>query len=348
MLKPALKIIGGMVAIALALELILHFLPVKYELDRVTSEPPDPIVTAKPNSSYFYSEGWNLRAPQKGRVNASGFAANTEYDKNRDNIAIVGDSYVESTMTKPGLRYHELLNARSTLGVYGFGRSGADVGEYMAMAQWVVRQWHPKVILFNLIETDVSNASVGGRGDHLLKAKDGQCVLEATERKDANIINTIKKSNLLRYFIYNLDVTQWYIKTFIKSGPTQPTKASDSSGQLAQQRTISQCFLDQIGGYASLPKNRIIFVIDAHRSNLYKGVANQTRDIDVLATMAEQEGFPVIRLDGFFKAAYDSTHLRADMSPRDWHWSEAGQALVANAVCAYNSHANIHPGLCAR
>ncbi len=282
-------------------------------------------------------------------MNGSGFASNVEYEKDVENIAIIGDSYVESTMTKPGLRYHELLNSRSSLGVYGYGRAGADVGEYMAVAQWVTRQWNPSAIIFNMTETDISNAGTGGRGNHLLKSKDGECILEATKREDGNLMHLVKKSNLLRYFLYNLDFTQWYMNIFKKSIPShQVSKVLDHGTQREQQAALGKCFLDQISSYANLPKNRILFVIDAHRANIYKGVAYKTRDIDIFATMAEQEGFPVIRLDGMFKAAYEATNQRADRSPRDWHWNEAGQALVAKAICDYNRHANLHPGLCAR
>ena len=316
---------------ALAVELTLNLFPVNTGLLRTPLLDPESVVRNVPGTRFTYSKGWNFRNSIQGRINGAGFLSDREYLPATPNIAVVGDSYVEAQMIATGDRLSDQLQV--ALGgapeVYGFGRAGADLGEYLALSKWIAREFHPEVLVFLINDGDLTGATYGARGDHYFRIADGNCVLESTPRAESRLHNVLRQSKLFDYLLYNLDLAQWYMLNIAKKlDVPQPSAAMAP----ALNRQALDCFLTRITQVTGLPSKRIYFLIDPARDAIYDKRPQPVRDTDVLAQVAESKDFPVVRLLGAFEAEYRDTQQRLDFLPIDGHWNPKGHRLAAQTL----------------
>ena len=92
------------------------------------------------------------------RINNAGWNSPIDYQSKgeRDRIAVIGDSYVEAFQIDITESYPYLLS--NALGadyeVYSFGISGAPLSQYLNLSRYVVSEFDPDVLIFNVVHND--------------------------------------------------------------------------------------------------------------------------------------------------------------------------------------------------
>ena len=90
----------GIGVMLLVIEGVIRLLPV---IDGTYAADPRaswPVHTMIPDSQYTYSSGWNLQNVHRGRINNYGYASPHDYVPGRGDVAVFGDSYIESLMNE--------------------------------------------------------------------------------------------------------------------------------------------------------------------------------------------------------------------------------------------------------
>ena len=164
-MKPSVLIsrtaalVAGIVGTLLLLEVVLRLLPVLSGTYAAEPRASWPVHTMIPDSSFTYSTGWNLQNIRHGQINNYGYVAPFNYvrvsDEKQDtgpegNIAVFGDSYVESQMNDYRDTLQGSLNEylRTPRTVLNFGSAGAEMPDYLGIAPLVRRDFSPEWAVF--------------------------------------------------------------------------------------------------------------------------------------------------------------------------------------------------------
>lgn len=331
MKRIALVILGCLATVA-GMEIVLRGLPVATGMAYEPTSADSPVMRGKPNYDYVYSKGWNFRMVQHGRLNNFGYPAETDYTPGARSVLVIGDSYIEGLMLPPSARLQSQLEGLlgQSVPIYGLGRSGSELSQYLGVAHWGSTVFKPEAIVFNLVEHDVDNSLKKKIGDYNFDLRDGACRLDRSDRvAPAAIVQQASKSMVGGYFRRNLKLVEGIKSTVSALSPSVPVVASAEVDRSAE---ISQCFFRLVGDMTGLPKERLIFVIDGDSPAIYSGKPSKRRDIDSFADLAEAAGYPVIRMQAVFQRDYASARASYDFRPIDAHWNGHAHRLAAQAV----------------
>lgn len=338
-MKRIVSILGGMLLVAVLGEAALRFFPVITSMEYRATTPDDPIVRGKADSEYVFSKGWNFRLAHRGHLNNFGYPADRNYETGQRNIVVIGDSYIEGLMVAPEERLQSRLEAMLAPGtrVYGLGRSGQELPQYLGVAQWAGRVFEPDAIVINLIAGDLDNAQVRTPGDYYFALGEGgnTCELGHTERfPKPQWTELARDSALINYLLYNLRFSE-AVATAKKSLFGAVAAPAKTEAEIdGRRRAVAACFLERIGS-VGLPKERLIFILDGYTPAIYDPRTKAPlRDIDVFADAAEREGYPVIRLQPILLRDHAASKGRYDFRPVDAHWNGRTHQLAAEAVHA--------------
>lgn len=335
MKRIALVILGSLAAVA-GLEGVLRCMPVATSMAYQPTSADAPIMRGKPNYDYVYSKGWNFRAAHRGHLNNFGYPADTDYDPGKRNVLVIGDSFIEGLMLDPSARLQSQLEGLldHSASVYGLGRSGSELSQYLGVARWAAGIFKPEAIVFNLVAEDVASSLNRRPGDHHFDVRDGACRLERTERAaQPAVIAYARQSMVYEYFFNNLKLLD-SINRFRRAALAGSANSGGGGEVVDLTPAASRCFLQLVGDMTGLPKDRLVFVINGDTPSVYSGKPVKRRDIDDFADLAEAAGYPVIRMQEVFQRDYAVAHSRFDFRPIDAHWNERAHRLAAEAVAA--------------
>lgn len=343
----------------LLLEASLHFLPVYDSLNAQAVNSAQPVARYATNRSFTYSVGWNLAVPNRGKTNNDGFVSDQIYLENdpRPLLAVVGDSFVEALVVP----YRQTVTARlaEQLGTngraYSFAMSRSAFPQYLAYAKYAREKYRAAAATFIIVGNDFDESHMEFRSDpwagRLHYFQDGANGKLEVVRKDYQPTlsrQLLSKSALLRYLYFNLhaDAT---VKNLWKGGfgskkdTAQQTFVGNTSTEQSPRRMqVSyqsvDTFLDLLPSYTGFPKDRILFVLDGLRPQVYTagGVESvKTTYLAILQTyfleQARKRGYEVIDLNPIMQADFKKNGKRFEQ-PEDFHWSGEGHRLAAETI----------------
>lgn len=331
----------GFVGALLALELALRALPV---IDGIYAADPRaswPIHTIIPGSKYTSSSGWNFQNVHRGSVNNYGYVSPFDYLPGSGGIAVIGDSYIESTMNDYGDTLQGALagELRTPRNIMNFGMAGAEMPHYLGTAEIVAREFQPDWAVFLITLGDFTRGFAADPGYfHWHDGGDSPIAL-APELNRSALTKFVRSLALVRYLRGNLalapsQLVQW------KRG-VEASRECRPGVLSKKDEALLDAFADRLPKALGLPPDRVILVFDSDRKAVYAGkseaealrcapraaVANQR-----LAQLARDRGMHVIDSYPVFQDYYRRHRLPLDRAPLDPHWNPTAHRLMAGEV----------------
>lgn len=346
-------VVGSVLFSLLIIEIALRFLPVCSSMQKLPVDQHNPILRFPSNQRFTYAKGWNFEILNYGRFNNYGFVNNQDYQSNPEDLllAVIGDSYVEALMVpyEQSLqgRLAELYKGKGK--VYSFGISGSQLAQYVAMAEYVWREFHPQGLVFVIIGNDFDESLVQVRsGLHLFKrhSQDQSLSLIRTDYQPTALETILKHSAVVRYLWSTVGVggltrlPQWFTRSEVLY--VGNTSRDASLERVRDSRLVVDSFFSELSRRVELEPARIQFVVDGMRPQLYSPedlLKAQGSYFDLIRQYfietAILKGYEVIDLQSPFIARHDKDGARFEF-PTDGHWNGLGHQVAADAVSASN------------
>lgn len=346
-------VVGSVLFSLLIIEIALRFLPVCSSMQKLPVDQHNPILRFPSNQRFTYAKGWNFEILNYGRFNNYGFVNNQDYQSNPEDLllAVIGDSYVEALMVpyEQSLqgRLAELYKGKGK--VYSFGISGSQLAQYVAMAEYVWREFHPQGLVFVIIGNDFDESLVQVRsGLHLFKrhSQDQSLSLIRTDYQPTVLETILKHSAVVRYLWSTVGVgdltrlPQWFTRSEVLY--VGNTSRDASLERVRDSRLVVDSFFSELSRRVELEPARIQFVVDGMRPQLYSPedlLKAQGSYFDLIRQYfietAILKGYEVIDLQSPFIARHDKDGARFEF-PTDGHWNGLGHQVAADAVSASN------------
>lgn len=332
----------GVVATLLLLEVLIRLTPVIAGTYAADPRADWPVHTMIPDTTYTYSTAWNLQNVHRGRINNYGYASPHDYRKGAADIAVFGDSYVESMMnayedTLPGVL--ESLLGRE---VYSFGMSGAEMPDYLGTAALVGREFSPRWGVFVITAGDFTRGFNAAPGYFEWAASQSPPVRLEPEVHRSTLAKFLRTVGLVRYLRGNL-VFRAEEVVKLRRGADHVAGISSCQHEVLskEDEALLKGFVDGLPSALALPPDKVILVFDADRKRIYAGAGSastpacQTRALlanQRVASLAREAGIEVIDTEPLFRRHFEAGRGPLDRSPLDAHWNPAAHRLVAEAV----------------
>jgi hypothetical protein len=341
----------GCLALLVALEVALRFLPVNGGL---MSEPVDagkPVRRFTPNREITWSRGWNFSIVNRIRVNNAGYVNNQDYfgDDPKPLIAVVGDSYVEAAMVPYADTLHGRLAASLAprARVYSFAASGAPLSQYVVWAREAREIWKATALIVVVVgnDFDESLAAVkqGPGFHHYERNPEGALELRRFDYRPNPMREVVRASALSRYLFFNLQVLHHAARVkqmFSSASGVTPqqfagnTAVSADAERLSASREAISAFLRDTVAVAGWRPEQVLFLLDGFRVpgnalRLERSYFAQMRTHFMQAARAA--GFEVLDLDPAFFAAWRTEGGSFDF-PTDGHWNARAHGIAADAA----------------
>lgn len=361
----------GTVLAFLALELLLRFLPVNEPFnspESVTEE--NPILHFIPNGEFTFSRGFDFALVNTLRTNNLGFVNDQDYvvEGIRPLVAVVGDSYVEAAMVSS----EETIQGRLARGVdghgriYSFGASGAPLSQYLAYSSYARDLFAPEAFIFVIVSNDFDESMVSYRCapgfHHFFVDPNGHAELRLVEFRPTHptLLHALASRlglgrwALVRHLRTNLPMLEQTVIQLLKgqeNAYVSQTLASVEAVRLEAARTAARLFLERIPEASGLPRERILFVVDGIRPNLYdqESMARARGSYwelirEEFMTAARILGHEVVDMQDRFTQDFAVRHQPFEF-PTDGHWNGHGHAVAAEAVLESRMFNTLFPGL---
>jgi hypothetical protein len=335
---------AGIVAVLLVTEGVIRVLPVIAGTYAADPRESWPVHTMIPNSQYTYSVGWNLQNVHRGHINNYGYASPHDYQPGRGDIAVFGDSYVESMMNDYGDSLPGALDGllEPEREVLSFGMAGAEMPDYLGTAPLVRAEFSPDWAVFLITAGDFTrgfNASPGYFEWDMRRSPPIRLVPEIHRSDLSKFMRTV---GLVRYLRGNLTFRPGELIQ-LRRGAEHVAGTSQCHDEVLskQDEELLQAFARELPRSLELPPARIILVFDADRRRIYAGSraaatpvcrAREQLSRDYLMELSRTQGMRVIDAEPLFRQHFEAGLGPLDRSPLDAHWNPAAHHLVAREV----------------
>ena len=329
------------------LEGVLRFLPVTNTGLYAVADPVYRINHFQPGSTVEWSSGWKFAARTTKPMNNYGYAMDQDFlPHSRPALGIIGDSFVEALQVGNKEAVHGLLASAAGGGasVYGVGSSGAQLPTYLAYADFLRREFGTQTMAFVIIANDFDESPCPAatiRGDtwcfDMGPAAAPALVLK-TQPPRSWLRQTLSHSALLRYLSFNLGVNplQFFAQGAPAGGYVGNVPRSLPPDRVAAARASVDAFFHALPAKSGLPPDRIAFLMDGIRQDLYSGRNEGAGSFfdemrHYFMAGARSRGYEVIDLQPAFRADYARFNQRFDY-PTDHHWNALGHWVAADAL----------------
>ena len=335
-----------MVVFLLLLEGTMQLLPVPSALKTPPVNADNPVYRLRANREFVNSMGWSLEAPVTRRVNNEGFVNDQDYvaGDTRPLLAVVGDSYVEANY----IPYEETINAAlagaagTGRRVYSFGVSGGPLSQYLVWADHARARFAPSHMVFVIIANDFDESLAAYRVfpgfHHFVDSEDGALTLQRFDFEVSQVRALVRNSALARYLFYNVRLPARLRVLFGEDDYAGNTAASAEARRIADSERAVAAFLDLLPGRSGLPRDRILFLVDGLRPELYDPAARAAaagsyaaRMFDHFIAEARARGYETADLEPRFRTAFERDGERFEFT-YDAHWNGHGHRVAADAV----------------
>ncbi|MBA5637124.1 hypothetical protein H3H37_08650 [Duganella sp. LX20W] len=342
-----LRILGGMglgvLAVALALELLCRCLPVVSGLRVESTGGEQRFSRYLPRLPYTYSFGWALDNARQGRTNAQGFNNSADF-QDHAKVLVIGDSFIESLMLDYPQTVQGNLDRMLGGGVFAASASGNGLADSLELARYYVPRIHPANVVLFVEETDVGGLlDAPGRGHSGFVLTPAGPVMEHHPYREAQAKQLALRSALVRYVYYNLKLRDWVQGQWAAPAPV-PAAATASAGAgeggkdggLGARAVALQYYLDQLHQLGDRAGVRFIFLVDGNRKAMYAGRAGAHlwpgQDRELFIAAARRSGFAVVDTQPVFSQHWAEVHERVDFLPMDGHWNAVAHHLAAQQL----------------
>jgi len=339
----------GLLALVLIAELGLRLLPVTEPKCLTEVNEASPVLRYEPDRTFTLSAGWRFHRIHEVHSNNYGFISPVDYTKDDDSplLAVVGDSFVEAfavPMTRTFAR--RLANELPGHRIYTFGVSGAALSQYLVYASFVRDEFAPDALIITVVGNDFDE-SLRKYGDHrgfhqFVEDADGRLVLRRADLENSPGKLIARNSRLLTYAFFNLELPN-RLKSVFRGGDDEArwvgnTDARADPERIADSKRVVEAFLQRLPRSAGLEPERILFLVDGMRPQLYEpGALDRVRDSyfgrmrRFFIDRAVEAGFEVVDLQPVFaeQARRDGRHFEF---PDDAHWNEHAHEVIAGVV----------------
>lgn len=349
---PMAAVFLGLFSVLLFLEILFRMLPTNEGLDVLPVNAQNPIMRFRENRDLTWSAGWDFRIVANKHSNNYGFLNNQDYSTiaKLPLLAIIGDSYVEAAQVQNQVALHGVLSreAAGRARVYSFGASGAALPTYLAYGRYVADTFKSSAMVFVIVGNDFHESSILYKSApgyyYFTPGPQGGTRLLRKDYLPSFMVRTAKKSALLRYMALNLKLSERTFKgLFVPSRAKTKrfvgnTEAEAGAQRLRVSKRAVEDFLRLLPQMTGLNGDRILFVMDAMRPQIYDNKALDAARgsfFDIMRRYfmdaAKRQNHEVIDLQPVFIEDYKKNSLRFDF-PSDLHWNAQGHRLAAEAI----------------
>jgi hypothetical protein len=357
-LLPLLSILIGLLLTLILLELIFRVLPTRESLKVLPVNSNNPVIRFTPNRDVIWSSGVGFSIITKKHVNNYGFLNDQNYSKEATSplLAIIGDSYVAAKQVENNESMHGILSSKTKKKgrVYSFASSGSPLSTYLAYSEYT-KQFNPKGLAFIIIGNDFDESLLKYKKDpafHYFQQKENRLVLTRVDYHSSFIKDIARKSALIRYLTYNAPLKALLGAT--KGTPIDKkikyvgnTQAGFTQERLEDSQNAVNRFFELLPTKTNLPKEKILFVLDGIRPNLYtKQSLKESRGsyFDIMRQYfiktATTKGYEVLDMQPHFIKAHQEDNRTFEF-PTDAHWNKEGHKLVAEKMANSNVYKEI-------
>jgi hypothetical protein len=324
-LTISLSLAVGIITTILGLELLMQLLPVKNDRHFAANDISQPVIRGTV-SSIIEPIDWKFSQTHRRRVNNYGFVDDRDYQPNSAPIAIIGDSYVQSAM----LPYQDTLQGKlsSKIGnkvpVYSFGTPVYPLSGYLGTAEYVDREFKPRVYIFLLTKGDLIDSLQPQDGTYFLDTPNGK--LRFKDAKVSSGKRLASKSALYRYLYQQI----YFNPKNILPQQFNHNLAENSKSTTAAYEQISWRLLDLFAAKTKVTPQNTIFIIDSDRKSMYDNSISDRDELSTFKRIGIERGYKVVDTQDLFNTYYQRTHKRLDFIPTDFHWNASAHQLVVD------------------
>ena len=332
-----------LLTIFLFFEIILFFLPVREPTNSIKQSTTS-ILRIQQNYTYTYSVGPFFEIQSIKKTNNYGYNSNFDYELNKADILVVGDSYVDAQEVNNEEAFHHILKKKLKVNVYQLSHSSSNLAQYYKFAEFGYKNFKPKIIIYNVVANDYIN-SVPGKYNFNLN--NGEIFLKDIDYPEKKLIHkVVLKSNFARYLYYNIRPhhrINYFLKlknkNFEGNIPCEYTDLEFNDGKKSFDLFLkyNQKFINQ--------GIKIIIVFDPIRSKLYSGKTQNcgfNKGEDSLAVEMRNYSIQKVKPDGIytldleptFRKAYEIDKIKFEFK-NDLHWNKYTHNLVADRIIEY-------------
>jgi hypothetical protein len=294
----------------------------------------------------LYTIGPKAKQRASWHINNAGWNSPIEFekDKERQRIAIIGDSYVEALQVNADDSFtghlRRLISQEAQVDVYAFGISGATLSQYLQMARYIRINFNPDIFVFNVVHNDFDDSlcAVKRQPGMLCLENDRGMLREAAimPYEPNPLLRIARRSSLIRFLVINLQMRA-RLQQLIAGLTTIPTynagidvsEVQSKKGKIAEATSYILSTLKR-----ELGEKPVLIVMDASRKDIYDGTIRESnvRWLNELLKQKTMElGFSFLDLTEVFIKSFETDNVRFEW-PYDGHWNEKGHKVVANAL----------------
>jgi hypothetical protein len=353
------SVVLSCVAFLVLLEIVLRFLPVCSAFLAAPVTDASPIAHYPAHAEFVHSLGWKMNDVNHGRTNNYGFVNDLDYSRDNSGplMAVIGDSYIECLMVPYGQTIQGRLSkaAGSRGRVWSFGISGGALPQYLVYAEYAAENFHPAGMIITVVGNDFDESlakyAKNPRLHTFAERADGRLELVHVNYQPGRLRSIAGHSALIRYLALNAHIvsldalTHWRQPTYVGN-----TAADASPERLSDSRRAVDEFLRRLPAGAKLPPDRIVFVVDAIRPQIYtpEELAKARgsffdRMRNYFLAQAQARGFQAIDLEPVFIRDFARNGRRFEFED-DNHWNGFGHEVAADAVVDSSVFRAVFPG----
>ncbi len=316
----------GIGSAIIGLELLMQLLPVKNDRQFAANDITQPVIRGTA-SSIVEPIDWKFSQTYRRKVNNYGFVDDNDYQPNSAPVAVIGDSYIQSSMLPHQDSLQGKLSSKigNKLPVYSFGTPVYPLSGYLGTAEYVDREFKPKAYIFLLTKGDLIDSLDPQSGTYFLDRPNGKLNFKPAKVFQGKVITG--KSALYRYLNQQIYFNPQKIFSFLNRNPPPKPKQA-----ITTYEQISRRMLDLFATKTKVTPKNTIFIIDSDREAIYN---KSTPDRDELSTFKRigiERGYTIVDTQDLFAQYYRRTNKKVDFMPTDFHWNAPGNQLVVDKI----------------
>ncbi len=341
-------IIAGVIGALLAAELLLRALPVSTSTMTGYYFDAD-VLTYPAHHAWAVSTGWDLRNPQRLRSNNYGFATHRDFEPDLGAIALVGDSYVESSMLdaplRPGPQLEQSLGGKRA--VFALGSPGTALLDYAQRVRFASEQFGVSDFVIWLERGDARQTLCGSGNVHS-RCLDRQTLAPRIERMPPPSLakRALRHVALAQYFAGQLafrpDHFVGQLLTRQVPEPPGSLKAAASAAKrplapqvIARERAVIDTAIEAFFRTAQPHlRGRTVFVVDGQRQGVGASAEHDPYQRAYLIERLRSRGVDVIDLEPLYRQYALRSPLSLEVGPYDGHLNGLGVEIVSEAIAS--------------
>ena len=343
MLRLVLKSSIGLLALALAAELLLRLLPVSTATMTGYYKDPD-LLTYPPRHRFTVATGWDLRNVQHLQANNWGFVAERDFVPDPQAVALIGDSYVEASMLdlpqRPAAQLEAQLGGRA---VYAMGSPGTALLDYAQVMRFAVERFQVRDVVLLLEAYDARQALCGSGNVHS-RCLDPRDLSPSLERRAApdGLKMLARHSALAQYLVsqLKLSATGLWRTTVTRNTPEAtavglPGRRHEAPTPQAVARSkavVDAMVAEFIRVVTPFRSGRLVVVVDGNRHGPPATPALVDLERRHLIERLREAGATVVDLELRFAEHEARSQRSLNVGPQDGHLNPLGVQIAMAAA----------------